>query len=398
MEGEEAIVQALKKSADRFYAIPGYPVTGISEALASEPVINEKVALEYALGDSLAGRRAAVIMKNAGLNACADPLVQASTQGLCSGVVVVAGDDLVPAGSTSLQDSRYYGEVARVPVIEPGPSTCFAGVEEAFRASERFSRVAILRLTPLLLEYPIIRDRSERRDRPGVTADPALTMRGRVQREERLFNGLFSWSRENPLNSITGGVAGVGAAPGESSVVTAYPPPGGMRDIPAVCELGRSFVREHRCVEPGNCTRRSGDLLIPGISPHVLQGVPVFRTVHHDEGPGCEGGGGCGLFDPPRQSPLWGWGGQLRARLGDRRWGKEHGGCGDWRLCAPALRNPGPDRRVREENAPPVHRAAEPPPGDDRGSGRGVRPVGLPGFCKAPGCPGIGYRTIIEIM
>jgi indolepyruvate ferredoxin oxidoreductase alpha subunit len=252
MKGEDAIVQALKRSADRFYAIPGYPVTGIGEALSAEPVINEKVALEYALGDSLSGRRAAVIMKNAGLNACADPLVQASTQGLCSGVVVVAGDDLVPVGSTSLQDSRYYGEVARVPVIEPGQATCFAGTEEAFRASERFSRVAILRLTPRLLDSVVIGDRSERRDLPGNIADPALTTLGKVQREERLFDGLFSWSRENPLNSITGGVAGVGAAPGESAVVTAYPPPGNMRELPAVCELGRSFVREHRCVEPGD--------------------------------------------------------------------------------------------------------------------------------------------------
>jgi indolepyruvate ferredoxin oxidoreductase alpha subunit len=252
MKGEDAIVQALKRSADRFYAIPGYPVTGIGEALSAEPVINEKVALEYALGDSLSGRRAAVIMKNAGLNACADPLVQASTQGLCSGVVVVAGDDLVPVGSTSLQDSRYYGELARVPVIEPGQATCFAGTEEAFRASERFSRVAILRLTPRLLDSVVIGDRSERRDLPGNIADPALTTLGKVQREERLFDGLFSWSRENPLNSITGGVAGVGAAPGESAVVTAYPPPGNMRELPAVCELGRSFVREHRCVEPGD--------------------------------------------------------------------------------------------------------------------------------------------------
>jgi indolepyruvate ferredoxin oxidoreductase alpha subunit len=181
----------------------------------------------------------------------------------------VAGDDLVPVGSTSLQDSRYYGEVARVPVIEPGPATCFAGTEEAFRASERFSRVAILRLTPRLLDSVVIGDRSERRDLPGIIADPALTTLGKVRREERLFNGLFSWSRENPLNSITGGVAGVGAAPGESAVVTAYPPPGNMGELPAVCELGRSFVREHRCVEPGD--------LSPG-EPETFTSRGFYRT------------------------------------------------------------------------------------------------------------------------
>jgi indolepyruvate ferredoxin oxidoreductase alpha subunit len=125
-------------------------------------------------------------------------------------------------------------------------------VEEAFRASERFSRVAILRLTPGLLDSEVIADRSERRDSPGKPADPSLTMRGRIQREERLFRGLFSWSRENPLNSITGGCAGAGAAPGESSVVTVFPPPGGREELPSVNELGRPFLRDHRCLEPGD--------------------------------------------------------------------------------------------------------------------------------------------------
>jgi indolepyruvate ferredoxin oxidoreductase alpha subunit len=308
MKGEDAIVRALKRSADRFYAIPGYPVTGIVEALSAEPVINEKVALEYALGDSLAGRRAAVIMKNAGLNACADPLVQASTQGLCSGVVVVAGDDLVPVGSTSLQDSRYYGEIARVPVIEPGPATCFAGVEEAFRTSERFSRVAILRLTPRLLESEVIRDRSERKDVPGKTADPALTTLGRVRREEHLFNALFAWSRENPLNSITGGIAGVGAAPGESAVVTAFPPPGNKGELPAVCELGRPFVREHRCVEPGDLSPDEPETFISrGFYRTFCRECPFHGlfSVMKDLGVKAAVDAGCSIL---LESPLYGVG------------------------------------------------------------------------------------------
>ena len=61
---------------------------------------NEKVALEHALGDSLAGRRAAVIVKHVGLNACADPLVHATAQGLRAGVVVVVGDDVRPVDRT----------------------------------------------------------------------------------------------------------------------------------------------------------------------------------------------------------------------------------------------------------------------------------------------------------
>jgi TPP-dependent indolepyruvate ferredoxin oxidoreductase alpha subunit len=52
-------------------------------------VINEKVALEYGLGDSLSEKRSVIIIKNVGLNVCADPLVNATTQGLRSGVVIV---------------------------------------------------------------------------------------------------------------------------------------------------------------------------------------------------------------------------------------------------------------------------------------------------------------------
>ena len=56
VNGEEALSQALAASADRWYAVPGYPVTGIAEACGAEITVNEKVALEYALGDSLSGQ------------------------------------------------------------------------------------------------------------------------------------------------------------------------------------------------------------------------------------------------------------------------------------------------------------------------------------------------------
>ena len=53
---------------------PGFPITDLGALTGAELVINEKTALEYALGDSLTGKRAAVIVKNVGVNACADPL------------------------------------------------------------------------------------------------------------------------------------------------------------------------------------------------------------------------------------------------------------------------------------------------------------------------------------
>ena len=131
---------------------PGIPGHGTGRTHEAEMVINEKTALEYALGDSLSGKRAAVIIKNVGVNACADPLLQATAQGLIGGVVLVAGDDPDAQGSQTAQDSRYYGELAELPVIEPDETTCYSGVEAALQASEQFSRVAMLRLTPPILD------------------------------------------------------------------------------------------------------------------------------------------------------------------------------------------------------------------------------------------------------
>jgi indolepyruvate ferredoxin oxidoreductase alpha subunit len=253
MKGEEVLARAIRSSADRFYTVPGHPVTGLARELSAELVVNEKVGLEYALGDSLEGRRAALVLKNVGLNACADPLVNATTQGLRAGVVVIAGDDLEAQGSQNVQDSRYFGELAQVPVLEPDGATCAAAVEEAFRVSERFSRVAILRVTTPLLEGECRKDHAERKDQAGSLADPDLTMRGRTMAADRGTRKLFRWSRENPLNRVgTGGGGTVGAAPGHGKgrIVTVYPPPGSGDSLSGFSELGRPFLREHRFLEP----------------------------------------------------------------------------------------------------------------------------------------------------
>ncbi len=250
MKGYEVLAGALRTCADRIYAVPGYPVTDLAAVAGSEPAAGEKVALEYALGDSLFGRRAAVIMKNAGMNACADPLVQATYQGLHAGVVVIAGDDPEAQGSTTTQDSRCYGEIARIPVLEPGPGTCAESVEAAFSASEQFSRVALLRATPALLYSPAEQVEVLRTRGSGTTAPADLTMRGRAARADSLFRELFAWSRDHPLNRFDGDTADIGAAGGGSGVVTVYPPPPQLASCDGIREIGGSFARDHRYIEP----------------------------------------------------------------------------------------------------------------------------------------------------
>jgi hypothetical protein len=250
MKGVEALAAAISAGTDRQYTVPGFPVTELGALTRAEMVINEKTALEYALGDSLAGRRAAVIIKNVGVNACADPLVQATVQGIRGGVLLVVGDDPGAKGSQTAQDSRYYGELAEIPVIEPDEATCFTGVEAALAASETFSRVALFRLTPQLLDAEVTGVPVPRTGGSGRLADPGWTMHGRVTAAVEVYRAMFAWSDASPMNRWKGGILGVGPAPGDSRLVTVNPVPARAARFEAVQEYGRSFVRDHRTVLP----------------------------------------------------------------------------------------------------------------------------------------------------
>jgi hypothetical protein len=250
MNGVEAVADALRRYTDRQYTVPGFPITDLGALTGAELVINEKTALEYALGDSLMGRRAAVIVKNVGVNACADPLLQATAQGIISGVVLVAGDDPDAKGSQTAQDSRYYGELAELPVIEPDASTCYAGVESALEASETFSRVAMVRLTPPVLDGHAEKNPVPRKDGKGRLSDRSWTMNGRVTAAEELYRTMFAWSSASRLNHWDGEPAGTGPAPGKSRIVTVQPPPKQATGIQDIRECGRTFVRDHRGILP----------------------------------------------------------------------------------------------------------------------------------------------------
>ena len=215
MRGVEAVAKAICRYTDRQYTVPGFPITELGELTKAEMVINEKTALEYALGDSLSGRRAAVIIKNVGVNACADPLLQAVTQGLVSGIILVAGDDPEALASQTAQDSRYYGELAEVPVIEPDKSSCYIGVETALEASEIFSRIALLRLTPQLLESEVDHNPVPRNDMRGRLSERTWTMNGRVTAAGELYRKMFSWVNAFPIEYLGRRTSRSGSCTGE---------------------------------------------------------------------------------------------------------------------------------------------------------------------------------------
>jgi hypothetical protein len=135
-------------------------------------------------------------------------------------------------------------------VLEPGPGTCARAIEAAFSASEQFSRIALVRVTPELLSSDAVAEYVPRGQRRGRLAPSDLTMKGRADLAESLVPGMFEWAKRSDLNNIQGGIAGVGPAPGDSHIVTAYPPPAGLRECSSVREIGRPFVSEHRGLTP----------------------------------------------------------------------------------------------------------------------------------------------------
>ncbi len=155
LSGNEAIARGAWEAGVRVgTAYPGTPSTEILEELSKyegvycEWSVNEKVAMEVAIGASMAGGRALVCMKHVGLNVAADPFFSSSYIGLEAGLVVVSADDPGMHSSQDEQDNRNYAKFARVPLLEPSDSgEAKEFVKAAFELSERFDTPVLLRTT-----------------------------------------------------------------------------------------------------------------------------------------------------------------------------------------------------------------------------------------------------------
>ncbi len=161
--GNEAIGLGLVEQGCR--VVTAYPGTPSSEILAgvikhkkrlgwdvyTEWSSNEKVAFEVALAASWSGLRAAVAMKQVGLNVAADPLFSAAYTGVKGAFLVIAADDPGPHSSQTEQDSRMMALTAKVPVFDPSsPAEAREMVALALDLSERFGAPVLLRPTTRL--------------------------------------------------------------------------------------------------------------------------------------------------------------------------------------------------------------------------------------------------------
>jgi indolepyruvate ferredoxin oxidoreductase alpha subunit len=179
--GNDAIALGLTRNDCR--VVTAYPGTPSTEILAgvvkikrrldreiyTEWSASEKVAFEVALAASWSGLRAAVAMKQVGLNVAADSLFSAAYTGVVGGFVVVVCDDPGPHSSQTEQDSRLLALTAKVPVFDPAtPAEALAMVDAAFALSEKHRIPVILRPTTRVCHAV----QSIDVDAPGIPAPP----------------------------------------------------------------------------------------------------------------------------------------------------------------------------------------------------------------------------------
>ncbi len=158
--GDEAIaLGALNSGIQGVYAYPGTPSTEITEFIQLQPItkergihcnwcVNEKTAMEAALGASYVGKRAIVCMKHVGLNVAADPFVNSAISGCNGGIIVIVADDPSMHSSQDEQDSRFYGKFAFIPVLEPSSQQeAYDMMEYGFQLSEERHTPVLMRVT-----------------------------------------------------------------------------------------------------------------------------------------------------------------------------------------------------------------------------------------------------------
>ncbi|MGB7592765.1 MAG: thiamine pyrophosphate-dependent enzyme, partial [Terriglobia bacterium] len=174
VSGNEAVaLAAFDAGVSLGTGYPGTPSTEILEAFdglggRAQWAPNEKVALEVALGVSLAGARSIVTMKHVGLNVAADPLFTAAYLELPGALVVVSADDPGMASSQNEQDNRRYAVAAGVAMLEPSDSQeAYEFTLRAIEIAERWRKPVMLRMTTRVCHAKTVLRRGRARSIPS---------------------------------------------------------------------------------------------------------------------------------------------------------------------------------------------------------------------------------------
>ncbi len=217
MLGDDAIGRgAIEAGISLATSYPGTPATQILEYIARnfsgevEWAVNEKVALETAIGASYAGKRAICSMKHVGLNVASDPLMTAAYLGIKGGLVIAVSDDPSAYSSQNEQDSRFYAKFAKIPCLEPSDSQEAKDMTiMAFDLSEKVGLPVMLRtVTRICHAYSPVMLGSVREQNPislqkdpgNMIAVPSNVLRCHRNLQEKQ-DGLRQWGAVSGLIS-----------------------------------------------------------------------------------------------------------------------------------------------------------------------------------------------------
>ncbi|MCH5349893.1 MAG: indolepyruvate ferredoxin oxidoreductase subunit alpha [Oscillospiraceae bacterium] len=205
---------------------PGTPSTEITEYAAEYDEIyaewapNEKVAMEVALGASIAGSRSFCGMKHVGLNVAADPLYTASYTGVNGGMVIAVADDPGMHSSQNEQDSRHHAIASKVLMVEPSDSSeCKEFVKTSFELSEKYDTPVIVRMctrvahsqSAVELNDRVVPEQKEYTKNPQKYVMMPAFARGRHVFVEERTQKLREYAETSPLNKVidNGGEIGI---------------------------------------------------------------------------------------------------------------------------------------------------------------------------------------------
>lgn len=226
MLGNAGVARGLYEAGCRFVSsYPGTPSTEITELAAEYPEVyaewapNEKVAMEGAIGASIAGARSFCAMKHVGLNVAADPLFTVSYTGVNGGLVIAVADDQGMHSSQNEQDSRHYAVSSKIPMVEPADSAeCLAFAKIAYELSEEYDTPVLLRTCTRVAHSQSIVElggRTEYELKPyeknpqKYVMMPAAAIGRHVVVEERMRR-LEKAAEDSPLNRVEMGDTAIG--------------------------------------------------------------------------------------------------------------------------------------------------------------------------------------------
>ena len=333
--GDEALaLGAINAGLSGAYAYPGTPSTEILEYIQADPTArernihshwssNEKTAMEEALGMSFCGKRSLVAMKHVGLNVAADPFVNSAMTGANGGVIVVSADDPSMHSSQNEQDSRFYGDFAMIPVLEPSDQQeAYDMTAYGYNLSEKVGLPVLMRMvTRLSHSRGVVKTEDHAAEenklhypenaRQWVLMPAVSRIRNRQLIKD--FDNLKSVSDESPFNKFVEGkdtslgivVSGIvwnylneiypDGIPYPVVKVSQYPLPDGllnklfnMVDSILILEEGQPFIEKKLRGELNNGPKRiygklTGEVIRDGeLSPDEV--VKAIHKIKGDEG------------------------------------------------------------------------------------------------------------------